>query len=94
MGIAAANTMSTGTSKAEVHASFAAAAASSMRFATGAAHNTAYLARERAASGDRFSHRHVPPAAQPAQPQKLDLSTPTATPSTPTRRRTVGDLSL
>jgi uncharacterized protein YegL len=62
MGIAAANTISTGKTRAEVHASFAAAGASSMRFASGAARTTAYLASERAAAGDRFSHQHGPPA--------------------------------
>jgi uncharacterized protein YegL len=62
MGIAAANTISTGKTRAEVHASFAAAGASSMRFASGAARTTAYLASERAAAGDRFSHQHGLPA--------------------------------
>jgi hypothetical protein len=94
MGIAAANTMSTGTSKAVVHASFAAAGLDPCDLPPARLTiRPIWRARARA-SGDRFSHQHVPPAAQPAQPQKLDLSTPPATPSTPTRRRTVGDLSL
>jgi uncharacterized protein YegL len=80
MGIAAANTISTGTTRAEVHASFAAAGASSMRFASGAARTTAYLASERAAAGDRFSRQRSLPA---------DAST-----SSPAKRRTIGDVSL
>jgi len=94
MGIASTNTMSTGTSKAEVHASFAAAGASSMRFASGAARNTAYLASERAAAGDRF-FRENPSDNAPSPPRRrLDLSSPTTKRIAPVKRRTVSDISL
>jgi uncharacterized protein YegL len=97
MGIASANTMSTGTTRAEVRASFHAAAASLMRFAKGSASDTAYLMSERRAAGDRFSHKHGLPAGAPAeQTQALDLSKP-AVPTkraSSTKRRVVGDFSL
>jgi uncharacterized protein YegL len=95
MGIAAANTISTGTSRAEVHASFAAAGASSMRFASGAARTTAYLASERVAAGDRFSHQHGLRAGAPNSPV-LGLATARGSikASAPERRRTIGDISL
>lgn len=97
MGIAAANTMSTGATRAEVHASFAAAGASSMRFASGAARTTAYLASERTAAGDRFSHQHGLPADASTSPiQRLDLSTARGPikVSAPAKRRIVGDVCL
>ena len=95
MGIAAANTMSTGTSEAEVHASFAAAGASSMRFARGAAPNTAYLASERAAAGDRFSRQYGLPAGAPTSPiQGSAVRRGSIKPSAPAKRRTIRDISL
>jgi hypothetical protein len=95
MGIAAANTISTGTTRAEVHASFAAAGASSMRFASGEAHSTAYLASERAAAGDRFSHQHGPVAGVPTSPtQGLWAPRASTKPSAPAKRQTISDISL
>src|SRR5215467_5018040 len=95
MGIAAANTISTGTSKAEVHASFAAAGASSMRFASGAARTTAYLASERAAAGDRFSHQHGLTAGAPTSPvHGLATAAGSIKGSAPAKRRTISGISL
>jgi hypothetical protein len=97
MGIASANTMSTGTTRAQVRASFQAAAASSMRFAKGLASHTAYLMSERRAAGDRFSDKYDLTADSPAeQTQSLDLSKP-AVPTkraAPTKRQIVDDFSL
>jgi len=95
MGIAAANTMSTGTSETEVRASFAAAGASSMRFASGTARTTAYLARERAAAGDRFSHQHGLTAGAPTSPtQGLSTGRGSIKGSAPAKRRTIRGISL
>jgi uncharacterized protein YegL len=97
MGIASANTISTGTARTEVHASFRAAAASSKRFASGAASNTAYLMSERRAAGDRFSDKYdLAPGAPARQAPSLDLSKPAAPTkrAPPTKRRVVGDFSL
>jgi uncharacterized protein YegL len=95
MGIAAANTISTGTTRAEVHASFAAAGASSVRYASGAARTTAYLAGERAAAGDRFSHQHgLTPGAPTSPVHGLATARGSIKASAPARRRTIGDISL
>jgi hypothetical protein len=83
MGIASANTMSTGTGRAEVAASFRAAAASTMRYACMLVPDTAYLTSERRAAGDRFADKYNPTGGAPSsQTQSLDLSKPAA----PTKR--------
>jgi uncharacterized protein YegL len=97
MGIASANTMSTGTGPAEVNASFRAAAASTMRFASKVAPTTAYLMSERHAAGDRFADKYdLTSGAPSSEAQSLDLSkqaAPTkrgapAKPAAPTNRGT------
>jgi hypothetical protein len=93
MGIASANTMSTGTSPAEVDASFRAAADSTVRYACRMAPTTAYLMSERRAAGDRFSvdlSKPMPPRKR-AAPRKRPAPTQRAT---STKRRVVGDFSL
>jgi hypothetical protein len=83
MGIAAANTMSTGTRPAEVDASFRAAGASTVRFFLRTALDTAFLESERLAAGDRFADKHDLTARAPSsQTRPLDLSQPVA----PTKR--------
>jgi uncharacterized protein YegL len=103
MGISSANTMSTGTAPAEVSASFQAAAASSMRFARGAAPTTAYLMSERRAAGDRFSDKYDLRGALHEIARALDLLEPAGhlpKPAQPTKRaastkrQVVGDFSL
>jgi hypothetical protein len=75
MGIASANTMSTGTSPAEVDASFRAAAASTVRYACRVAPTTAYLMSERRAAGDRFADKlDLTGSAPSSQTPSLDLS--------------------
>lgn len=87
MGIAAANTMSTGTSREHVRASYAAMGASNMRYAaTGLSASAAFLSTERANSGDRFARTvdltsgpkvHAPHApAWPTGAQPLPSSAP------------------
>jgi uncharacterized protein YegL len=97
MGIASTNTMSTGTTQAEVRASFQAAAASSMRFAKGLAAHTAYLMSERQAAGDRFSDKYDVTDGVPAeQTRSPDLSKP-AVPTKRggrTKRQVISDFSL
>jgi len=93
MGIAAANTMSTGLAETEVRASFAAAGASSMRFATGTAATTAYLASERAAAGDRFSHHHGLGTGASTLPMQGPARGPQKG-SAPAKRRTIRGISL
>jgi hypothetical protein len=109
MGIAAANTMSTGTNPAQVDASFRAAAASTMRFALRKTPTTAFLRTERLAAGDRFADKLDLTVGGPSsQTPSLDLSKPAAPtkqgaptrPAAPgkrtarTKRQAAGDFSL
>ena len=97
MGIATANTMSTGTSPAQVDASFRAAAASTVRFFLRTAYDTSFSASERRAAGDRFADKYdLTGEAPSSQTQSLDLSKRVAPtkPGAPAKRRVIEDFSL
>jgi len=100
MGISAHQTLSTGLAASEVKTSFRAAAAASMRFASGASPDTRYLMTERAASGDKHFHKHGvightgPNSVTPSLSLDLTASGGSGVSRQTSKRATLADISL
>ena len=88
MGIAAANTMSTGRDRRSVHASFASSAANAAAYARGTRANMSYTMAQRSESGDGYADKVKDLNQHPAQ------QTPAPVPNRKAKRPIVDDFTL